>query len=47
MAVSDAPGLGVELNEEIVKQHLLTPDYFAPTPQYNSGGFGARWLPRL
>ena len=32
-----APGLGIELNEEAVKQHLHPTDksYFAPTPQWN------------
>lgn len=32
-----APGLGIELNEEVVKQHLHATDksYFAPTPQWN------------
>lgn len=33
----DAPGLGVELNDEVVKQHLHTEDksYFEATPQWN------------
>jgi hypothetical protein len=33
----DAPGLGVELNEEEIKKHLHVEDksYFAPTPQWN------------
>ena len=32
-----APGLGIELNEEVVKQHLHPTDktYFEPTPQWN------------
>jgi len=32
-----APGLGIELNDDVVKQHLHTTDksYFAPTPQWN------------
>jgi L-alanine-DL-glutamate epimerase-like enolase superfamily enzyme len=32
-----APGLGIELNDEVVKQHLHTSDksYFEPTPQWN------------
>jgi L-alanine-DL-glutamate epimerase-like enolase superfamily enzyme len=32
-----APGLGIELNEEVVKQHLHPKDksYFAPTPEWN------------
>ncbi|QRR00398.1 mandelate racemase/muconate lactonizing enzyme family protein [Dyadobacter sandarakinus] len=33
----DAPGLGIELNEEEVKKHLLPKDksFFAPTPDWN------------
>jgi len=33
----DAPGLGVELNDEVVRQHLHAEDktYFEPTPQWN------------
>lgn len=33
----DAPGLGVELNDEVMKQHLHAEDksYFEPTPQWN------------
>jgi L-alanine-DL-glutamate epimerase-like enolase superfamily enzyme len=34
--VPQAPGLGVELNEEVVKQHLRVPGYFEPTPQYDN-----------
>ncbi len=32
-----APGLGIELNEEVLKQHLHAKDksYFAPTPQWD------------
>lgn len=32
-----APGLGIELNEEEIKKHLLDTDksYFAPTPEWN------------
>jgi L-alanine-DL-glutamate epimerase-like enolase superfamily enzyme len=33
--VPDKPGLGVELNEEVVRQHLRVPGYFEPTPQYD------------
>jgi L-alanine-DL-glutamate epimerase-like enolase superfamily enzyme len=33
--VPDKPGLGVELNEEVVKQHLRVPGYFEPTPEYD------------
>jgi L-alanine-DL-glutamate epimerase-like enolase superfamily enzyme len=35
IAVPEGPGLGVELNEEVVKQHLRVPGYFEPTPQYD------------
>jgi hypothetical protein len=35
--VPDTPGLGVELNEEVCKQHLRTPGpgWFEPTTQYD------------
>ena len=33
--VPEKPGLGVTLNEEAVKQHLLEPGYFEPTPQWD------------
>lgn len=35
--VPEKPGLGVELNEEVVKQHLDEKDdsYFRPTPEWN------------
>ena len=35
VAVPDKPGLGVTLNEAVVKQHLLEPGYFEPTPEWN------------
>ena len=35
ITVPDKPGLGVTLNEAVVKQHLLEPGYFEPTPQWN------------
>ncbi len=35
ITVPERPGLGVTLNEEVVKQHLLEPSYFEPTPQWN------------
>ena len=33
----DAPGLGIELNEEEIKKHLSPKDnsYFAPTPEWD------------
>lgn len=33
--VPDAPGLGVEPNEEVIKQHLAVPGYFEPTEEWN------------
>jgi L-alanine-DL-glutamate epimerase-like enolase superfamily enzyme len=35
--LSEAPGLGVELNDEVLKQHLDPKDktYFLPTPEWN------------
>jgi L-alanine-DL-glutamate epimerase-like enolase superfamily enzyme len=35
ITVPHKPGLGVTLNEEVVKQHLAEPGYFEPTPQWN------------
>ncbi len=35
ISVPETPGLGVELNDEVVKQHLLEPGYFEPTPQWD------------
>src|SRR5262245_37604377 len=34
--VPDRPGLGIELNEEVVKQHLLEPKYFEPTKEWDT-----------
>jgi len=36
ITVPEKPGLGVTLNDEVVKQHLLEPGYFEPTPQWNT-----------
>ena len=33
--VPDNPGLGIVLNDEIVKQHLAEPGYFEPTPEWD------------
>src|SRR5579871_4580693 len=35
ITVPDKPGLGVTLNEAVVKQHLLEPGYFEPTPYWD------------
>jgi L-alanine-DL-glutamate epimerase-like enolase superfamily enzyme len=36
ITVPDKPGLGVVLNDDVMKQHLLEPGYFDPTPEWNS-----------
>jgi len=34
--VPEGPGLGIDLNEEVVKQHLMMGEsYFAPTPEWD------------
>jgi L-alanine-DL-glutamate epimerase-like enolase superfamily enzyme len=33
--VPDTPGIGVELNEAVIKEHLRYPGYFEPTPMYD------------
>ncbi len=33
--VPDNVGLGVELNDDVVKQHLRVPGYFEPTPEFD------------
>jgi L-alanine-DL-glutamate epimerase-like enolase superfamily enzyme len=33
--VPNGPGLGITLNDDVVKQHLLEPGYFEPTPQWD------------
>lgn len=35
ITVPDTPGLGVELNEAVVKEHIRKGGYFEPTPQYD------------
>jgi L-alanine-DL-glutamate epimerase-like enolase superfamily enzyme len=35
VTVPDKPGLGITLNESVVKQHLGEPGYFEPTPEWN------------
>lgn len=47
IAVPDAPGLGVELNEAVVKEHLRVPGYFDPTTKWDDSltgrGRGGPW----
>jgi L-alanine-DL-glutamate epimerase-like enolase superfamily enzyme len=33
--VPEKPGLGITLNDAVMKQHLLEPGYFEPTPQWD------------
>lgn len=33
--VPDTVGLGIELNDDVVKQHLRIPGYFEPTPEFD------------
>jgi L-alanine-DL-glutamate epimerase-like enolase superfamily enzyme len=33
--VPDTPGLGIELNEEVIKEHLRYAGYFEPTPEFD------------
>ena len=33
--VPETPGLGVELNEEVAKEHLTEPGWFEPTPEWD------------
>ena len=33
--VPSGPGLGITLNDAVVKQHLGEPGYFEPTPDWN------------
>ncbi|MDZ4801034.1 MAG: mandelate racemase/muconate lactonizing enzyme family protein [Bryobacteraceae bacterium] len=35
ITVPDAPGLGIELNEPVVREHIRKGGYFEPTPQYD------------
>ncbi|MGI8989780.1 MAG: mandelate racemase/muconate lactonizing enzyme family protein [Bryobacteraceae bacterium] len=35
ITVPDKPGLGVTLNDDVMKKHLLEPGYFEPTPQWD------------
>jgi len=35
VAVPEKPGLGLELNDAVVKEHLRRPGYFEPTPMFD------------
>lgn len=36
IAVPEGPGLGIELDDDVVKDHLGEPGYFEPTPQWST-----------
>jgi hypothetical protein len=36
ITVPDTPGLGLELNEPVVKEHLRYPGYFEPTTDWDN-----------
>ena len=36
ISVAEKPGLGITLNDEVVKQHLREPGYFEPTPEWDT-----------
>jgi L-alanine-DL-glutamate epimerase-like enolase superfamily enzyme len=47
ITVPDVPGLGVELNEPVVREHLRTPGYFDPATKWDDSitgrGLGGPW----
>jgi len=43
ITVPNKPGLGVTLNDDVVKQHLQEPGYFEPTTQWNTDRSTDRW----
>lgn len=46
ITVPEGPGIGVELNEAVVKGHLRFPGYFEPTPECDfpgTSGYQRRW----
>ena len=48
VAVPESPGLGLELNDDVMKEHLRQPGYFEPTPMFDDAivsGFapGGAW----
>jgi hypothetical protein len=36
IAVPDTPGVGIELNEPVIKEHLRYPGYFEPTTGWDN-----------
>lgn len=45
VSVPDKPGLGIELNEEVIKEHLRFGGYFDPTEEWNLPKLGW-WIPQ-
>ena len=48
VTVPERPGLGIELNDAVLKEHLRRPGYFEPTPMFDDpivSGFhpGGAW----
>jgi len=41
--VPESPGIGVELNEDVIKEHLILPGYFEPTTQYDEPMVGTHF----
>lgn len=41
--VPETPGIGVELNEEVVKEHLIVPGFFEPTPEFDKPMVGTHF----
>jgi len=40
VTVPERPGLGVDLNPEVIKDHLRYPGYFEPTPEWDTPKYG-------
>ena len=42
MNVPERPGLGVDLNLDVIAEHLRTPEIFEPAPEWDTSklGFG-------
>jgi hypothetical protein len=41
--VPEKPGIGVDLNEDVIKEHLITPGYFKPTPEFDNPMVGTHF----
>jgi len=45
MRVPERPGLGVDLNEDVIREHLRYPGYFEPTDEWNTPKLGYYQVP--